>query len=167
MYPAEEWLIIAAALAFSFFCLVYWLWTKGKVRGDLFFWAIFCPALIFFGVLSAVRQYGSTSDQIITFLNALFVWATRTFGLGLTQLFIALLITTLGFVAHYFKSKSQKWYGNVEILVGFLSALFVAGTLTPGNLDLSKWATLAGTTYVIARGLGNRDDALKNANKIA
>jgi hypothetical protein len=43
----------------------------------------------------------------------------------------------------------------VEVVVGFLSALFVAGTLAPGRLDLAKWATLAGTAYVVARGLEN------------
>jgi 4-hydroxybenzoate polyprenyltransferase len=55
-------------------------------------------------------------------------------GLGLTQFFIALFITALGFGAHYFKRKSQKWYGNLEIFVGFLTALFVGGTLKPGSL---------------------------------
>ena len=108
------------------------------------FGAIFCPTIMLFGILAAVKKYGSTSDQIIKFVNAFFVWAIRTVGLGLIQLFIALFITALGFGAHYFKRRSQKWYGNVKILVGFLSALFVAGTLSPGNLDLSKWATLAG-----------------------
>jgi hypothetical protein len=113
MPQVEEWLIIAGLLGFVWFCLVYWLWTKGKVRGDLFFWAIFCPAMIFFGILSAVTKYSDNSDRIIRFVNAFFAWATRTFGLGLTQVFISLLITALGFAAYYFKKKNQKWYGNV------------------------------------------------------
>jgi uncharacterized membrane protein len=159
MYPAEEWLIIALVLSFIFFCLVSWLHTKGKVRGDLFFWAIFCPTVIFFGTLAAVKKYSNTSDQIMKVLNAFFAWAVRTVGLGLTQLFVALFITALGFGAHYFKRKNQRWYGNVEVVVGFLTALFIAGTLKPGSLDLSKWATLAGAAYVIARGLGNREGA--------
>lgn len=136
------------------------------MRGDLFFWAIVCPALIFFGLLEAVQKYSRTSDQIIRLVNAFLDWAIRAIGLGPTQFFISVLIIALGFVAHYFKKKNQKVYGNVEIIVGGLTALVVAGTLRRGNQDLSKWATLAGAAYVIARGLGNRDDAMKDSKTI-
>jgi hypothetical protein len=85
----------------------------------------------------------------------------RQLGLQLTQLLIASLVTGLGIGAYKFKSFNQKWYGVVEVGVGFLSAVFVAGTLTPGKLELAKWATLGGAAYVVQRGLGNYFDGKK------
>jgi hypothetical protein len=87
-------------------------------------------------------------------------------GLGNTQLLIASVIIGLGFVAFWFKLWNKKWYGNVEIAVGILSAVVVARSLGPNRLDLAKWSTLAGCAYIIARGLGNRDDAKKEAEKL-
>jgi hypothetical protein len=164
MHPAEEWLVFAGLCAIVFIVAVYRRYTRRGIRGDLFFWAVFCPTLIFFGTLMLVGKYSNGSDRLIKFVNNLFDWATRTTGLRLTQIAIALIVTVSGSIAHYFKTKNQTWYGNVEIVVGFLTALFVAGTLTPGHLDLSKWATLAGAAYVIARGCGNRQEGKRTAN---
>jgi hypothetical protein len=158
MVPAEKWLIIA------FVCmgLVSYgaskLFKKGKLKGDPFFWVIFCPALTFFLVLGLAGKYTHVSDKIIQFINELLGWGISTLGLGPTQTLVGIVVTAAGFGAHLFKRKNQVFYGNVEIWVGFLSAVFVAGTLTPGNLEPSKWATLAGAAYVVARGFGNRKD---------
>jgi hypothetical protein len=84
-----------------------------------------------------------------------FEWAMRTIGPTLTQLFIAAAITGIGVGAYKFKGKNRKWYGRVEVIVGFLSALAVVRSLGPDKLDLAKWSTLAGCAYVIARGLDN------------
>jgi hypothetical protein len=75
-----------------------------------------------------------------------------------TQLLIAAGVTAGGGLAHLFKTKNKKWYGIVEMVIDFFSAIFVSGTLVPGQLELAKWSTLAGAAYVIARGLGNRAD---------
>jgi 4-hydroxybenzoate polyprenyltransferase len=85
-----------------------------------------------------------------------FNWVLNKLGLQFTQLLIAFLIMGIGTGAYFFKRKNQKWYGIVEILIGFLSAVVVAGSLLPHKLDLAKWATLAGSAYVVARGLENR-----------
>jgi hypothetical protein len=87
-------------------------------------------------------------------------------GLQVTQLLIAAIIITLGIGAFWFKLRNKKWYGIVEIIFGILSAAVVARGLGPNRLDLAKWSTLAGCAYIIARGLGNRDDALKESKKI-
>lgn len=165
MYPAEEWLIIAFACAFFLAYVAYRRFKSGKLRGDTFFWAFFCPAVVFMTILAWAGKYRNASDKIISFVNAFFDWATRTLGLRFTQILIAFVVTALGFGAHVFKQRNQRWYGNVEVVIGFLTAFFVAGTLTPGNLDLSKWATLAGAAYIVARGLGNRKHAADRLNE--
>jgi uncharacterized membrane protein len=164
MYPALQWLIIASLCALLFFAWSYWRFTKGKLHGDIFFWAIFCPTLIFFGVLAGAGKYPNTSDDIMQFVDEFFRWAIRTVGLRFTQVLVALVISALGLGAHYFKTKNQKWYGIVEVIFGTVTAFLVAGTLAPGKLDLSKWATLAGTSYVIARGWGNYGEGKRKVN---
>lgn len=89
-------------------------------------------------------------------LTRVFDWLLSELGLQVTQLLIAGFVAIAGITAYWFKRKNQKWYGMVEIGVGVLSAVFVAGTLTPHKLDLARWSTLAGSAYVIARGLENR-----------
>src|SRR6266550_8367825 len=119
MYPAIEWIIIAALSACVFVYGTYRRFKRGKIKGDLFFWAILCPTLLFFAILSMAGKYANTSDKIIKWVNAFFGWAIRTIGLRTTQILIAILITVLGFVAHYFKMKNQTLYGRVEMVVGF------------------------------------------------
>ena len=70
----------------------------------------------------------------------------------------------LGFGAYHFKKKNQAWYGNVEIFIGFVTAWVIAGTLKPDSIELSKWATLAGSAYVIARGVGNHAEGKDRLN---
>ncbi len=163
MYPGEEWLIFAALCAVGFVIAVYRRHIRRGIRGDLYFWAVFSPTMIFFGILILAGKYANGSDRIIKFVNDLFDRAIGITGLRLTQVGIALIVTALGFAAHYLKKINQLWYGGVEIVVGFFTALFTAGTLTPGHLDGSKCATLAAAAYVIARGLGNRREGKKSA----
>jgi hypothetical protein len=155
MFPAAEWLIIASCCALIFAYVVHRRYKKGKVRGDLFFWSILAPTYVWFGILAWAGKYGYWSDRIIQMLNWFLNGVIRAIGLRLTQVFVALIVMVLGFGAHHFKKRNQVWYGNVEILVGLLTAWVVAGTLKPGNLELSKWVTLAGSAYVIGRGIGN------------
>jgi hypothetical protein len=87
-------------------------------------------------------------------------WLIGKLGPQLTQVIFSGIVALLGLAA-YFKSKNQKWYGIVEIMVGLFSTVVVAGTVAPNRLDLAKWTTLAGSAYVIARGLGNHADDKK------
>ena len=159
MYPAMEWMIIASIAAVIVWYASYRRWSKGKLKGDLFFWSVLCPFYTFLGTLALVGKYEAASNKVIEWLNRFFEWATRTIGLRATQVIIAVGVTFLGFMAHSFKKKNQKWYGRVEMLFGFLTAFIVAGTLSSGTLELARWATLAGAAYVIARGRGNTEEA--------
>jgi hypothetical protein len=108
---------------------------------------------LLFGVLIFVLVYGL--EAIIQWVPRIFAVIVRTFGLKQAQCLTAAIVMVAGILAYYFKGASQRWYGAVEVVVGFLSALLVAGTLTPGHLELAKMSTLAGAAYLIARGLGN------------
>jgi hypothetical protein len=165
MYPAEEWLIVAGACAATFSYLSGKRLAARKLRGDPYFWVILGPALTFLGILALVGKYQYWSDKVIHMINPFFDRVINALGVGLTQFLIALSVCVFGFAAYVFKEKSQKWYGNVELLVGFFTALGVAGTIKPGSFDLSQFATLAGSAYVIARGFGNRAEGKKKAEK--
>jgi hypothetical protein len=104
--------------------------------------------------LLALFQVGA--PDIALKMGHIFGWVMQRLGVRFTHILVAVFVTALGTGAYLFKARNQKWYGMVEVGVGFLSALFVAGTLQPNHLDLAKWATLAGSAYVIARGLENR-----------
>ena len=118
--------------------------------------------LIFFQLAGiVVLEYLVSSTPLPDNVRRVFSWLITKLGLELTQFLIALTVTAIGVAAFSFKRKNKKWYGNVEVIVGILSAFFVARSMGPNKFDLAKWSTLAGCAYVIARGLGNRDDALK------
>lgn len=136
----------------------------GKLRGDPYFWVIATPFLIFMGVLAAAGKYKYWSDKFIQSLNAFFGEINQALGLGATQFLIGVFVCALGIGAYLFKKASQKWYGNVEVVVGVVTALIVAGTFKAGTLELSKCATLAGSAYVIARGLENRSKGKQTKN---
>jgi uncharacterized membrane protein YkvI len=108
---------------------------------------------LLFGVIIFVLLYGLVAT--VEWVPRIFAVIVRVFGLKQAQCLIAAIVMIAGILAYYFKGATQRWYGAVEVVVGFLSALLVAGTLTPGHLELAKMSTLAGAAYLIARGLGN------------
>ena len=75
------------------------------------------------------------------------------------KVLIGMLVIALGCGAHFFKMKSKLRYGQVEILFGAFSAASISGGLG-ANETLSQWIGLAGSAYVVARGLNNWSDAL-------
>jgi hypothetical protein len=117
-------------------------------------------SIVVLGAMAATVLRGASESGVQQIQRAL-EWVMRKLGLQVTQLLIAFIVTGFGIGAYKFKSFNQKWYGIVEVVVGFLSAVFVAGTLTPGTLELAKWATLGGAAYVVQRGLGNYFDGKK------
>ena len=79
---------------------------------------------------------------------------------------IAFFIIGAGTVAHWYKRRNQFRYGLVEIVFGSSSAFAIALGMD-SSLDFAKWASLVGAGYVIARGLGNRYDAIHKLAKAA
>src|ERR1700686_2246993 len=97
--------------------MVYRLHKVGRIRGDLFFWAILGPFYVWLGILAWAGKYGYWSDKIIQALNGVLSWVIRAIGIRLTQILVAMIFTALGFGAAHFKKRNQLWYGNIEILV--------------------------------------------------
>jgi hypothetical protein len=105
------------------------------------------------------------------------IHAGYTFGPGLLRAYgtslplfwfrttVAVAALVIGWGAHYFKLRNQQHYGTVEIIFGAVSAFKVVETLDPRELVLSQWAALVGAVYIIARGLGNRQDAGAKARR--
>jgi hypothetical protein len=74
---------------------------------------------------------------------------------------LAVAIITIGAGAHVFKSRNKLRYGQTEVLFGGASAVKIATGMRPGESLFSQWVALAGAAYVVARGLNNWSDALK------
>jgi hypothetical protein len=74
---------------------------------------------------------------------------------------LAIVIIAIGAGAHVFKSRNRLRYGQTEVLFGGASAVKIATGMHPGESLFSQWVALAGAAYVVARGLNNWSDALK------
>lgn len=83
-------------------------------------------------------------------------WLTTMAG----RFAIAVAVLAFGMFAHWFKSKDKLRYGQVEVVFGALSVISVANGISPKDVLFSKWVALAGSAYVVARGLNNWSDAL-------
>ncbi len=149
-------------LAFLFIAILayvgvaLWVWQKGRTERSENLKNTLRVVIVIVG--SSLQP---ATGRITSIVQHAFEWVMQVLGLQLTQLLIAAAITAVGIGAHKFKQANKKWYGTVEVVVGFVSAVVVAKSLGPNTLDLAKWSTLAGCAYVIARGLGNRADAKK------
>ena len=146
------------------FCAGRKVFLSRRVPGDAFFWSVLLPACVFFVILSWAGRHSNISDKFIHSVNAFLDWVAHKLGLGFTRFLLFLFTVIIGFLAQFFKSKNQRWYGAVEIGVGCLTAYIVAGTFTPANLELAKCVTLSGAAYVIARGIGNYRDGKRRLN---
>jgi hypothetical protein len=106
-------------------------------------------------VVSAAGFYAAQhGSEIIEFLF-------RVLGPTKVAILAVVVVIVGGGFAFWFKRRSQLMYGAVEMLFGCLSALSVALTLAPGKSLIAQWASLAGSAYVIARGLSNVSDGMK------
>ena len=78
-------------------------------------------------------------------------------NLHLTHVILSVSVIILGIGAFAFKKKSRKWYGLVEIIVAWFTAVSISTRITQGQLDLTTVMSLAGTIYIVSRGLDNID----------
>ena len=65
-----------------------------------------------------------------------------------------------GVLAHWFKQKDPLFYGHIKIFYGTASAVGIAAGLSPREALFSRWVALAGSAYVVARGLNNWSESL-------
>jgi len=85
-------------------------------------------------------------------------------GLHLTQFLAAAIVIGLGWVAYLFKRSNKLWYGMVEMFFGASSAIAIVTSVNFtavefSKLSLAQFAALAGSAYIVARGLNNYHDA--------
>jgi hypothetical protein len=110
---------------------------------------LFVAIMLAFIVVRGAIRYGP----------GVFSFCYRIFGLYGAQGGVALLVVLVGFAAHRFKQKRQRWYGLTEVAFGAVSGVSICFRLAPGASMFSQWAALVGCTYVIARGLNNIAEA--------
>jgi hypothetical protein len=94
--------------------------------------------------------------------------ATHEVLLGSTEIrvILALVVVLLGVSAHVFKRKNKLRYGQLEVLVGVISAFGIATGVAAGQSLFSRGIALVGAAYVVARGLNNWSEELEqNGNK--
>jgi hypothetical protein len=84
-------------------------------------------------------------------------------NLRLIHVILSFSVLILGIGAFVFKKKSRKWYGLVEIIVAWFTAVSISTRIVQGQLDLTTVMSLAGTIYIVSRGLDNIDYADENA----
>jgi len=108
-----------------------------------------------------LRILTGTSASVAFCYAALWTLPRIDWLLGIVQfpLLLAFLTILLGVGAHVFKKKNKLRYGQVEVLVGMLSAVGIA-TAT-GQSVFAQSMSLAAAAYVVARGLNNWDEQLE------
>lgn len=82
-------------------------------------------------------------------------------GLYGLRIVVGIGVVLFGFWAWQFKQTDVFAYGVAEVLFAGLSGAYVAAGLTPGDIVLSQWTTLIASAYVVARGVGNISDGMK------
>ena len=102
-------------------------------------------------VAGAAAKKGVDSHALPHFVNRI--------GIHKTQAIIALVAISLGWLAHYFKTRWQYRYGVAEVCFAAVSAWNLAHGLSTQEALLSRWVALIASAYIAARGLGNIADA--------
>ncbi len=81
-------------------------------------------------------------------------------GLQEVQLGAAIVTVLLGCGAHWFKRINQLRYGICEVLFGIATAFESSKALVQHSPPLAVWIALAGSAYIVERGLNNRREAV-------
>jgi hypothetical protein len=76
-------------------------------------------------------------------------------NIGRIHAWIGLGVVAVGLGAAIFKKKNRELYGLVEIVVAWFTATTISMRLLSPNHDLSTWASLAGSAYIVSRGIEN------------
>lgn len=92
-------------------------------------------------------------------VTRLYGWLVANLGLHRTQFLAATVAVGLGVLAYLFKLSNKLYYGMCEITFGFVAAWSVSRGLDVSNMTLSQFVGLAGSAYIVARGLGNCREA--------
>ena len=108
-------------------------------------------------VVALIGKFGAS--PIEHYVTEAYIVAVRVIGLYGTQFLIGAGIVSLGLFAHWFKGKNQRLYGIIEVLFGSLSAFAIAFSLPSDNISLTEYASLVGSSYVVARGMSNMSEA--------
>jgi hypothetical protein len=107
--------------------------------------------------VALIGKFGAS--PIEHYVTRAYIVAVRVIGLYGTQFLIGSGIVSLGLFAHWFKARNQRLYGIVEVLFGSLSAFAIAFSLSSDNISLTEYASLIGSSYVVARGVNNMSEA--------
>jgi len=107
--------------------------------------------------VALVGKFGAS--PIEHYITQAYIAAVGVIGLYGTQFLIGAGIVSLGLFAHWFKGKNQRVYGIIEVLFGSLSAFAIAFSLPGDQISLTEYASLIGSSYVVARGMNNMSEA--------
>jgi len=108
------------------------------------------------GALAAIVSLtGGVVVLLYPYGRELFVKILAAIGLRLTQLFVGLGVMVIGVGAYIFKVKRQSAYGVVEIMFAGVASVIAAKQLTTTAAPAAALATLAGSVYVVSRGMSN------------
>ena len=156
--PTPSWLqAIAYAAVAAYFAVTGF--REYKRRGRLVY-RDFASALI-------VTLMGAVAVLNVTRLTGVGPKIVSVLGVHLTQLLAVLIVVLFGWAAHVCLScRNQLLYGCVEVAFGTLSAMAVVTrgnfqALQFANLGLAQCVALAGSVYVVARGLNNYSEAVE------
>lgn len=108
-----------------------------------------------------LRILAGTASSAAFIYVALWTLPYISWLLDLTEFPLLLTFSAifLGVAAHVFKKQNKLRYGQVEVLVGMLTAVGIA--FTTGQSVFAKLISLAAAGYVVARGLNNWDEHLE------
>ncbi len=110
----------------------------------LFAIAQVAPFLLLFNEARVVRLYG---------------WMVANLGLHRIQILAGVATIGLGVLTFFFKLRNKMYYGMCEVTFGFVAAWSVSRGLNIPNITLAQFVGLAGSAYIVARGLGNCSEA--------
>ena len=115
-------------------------------------WLAFRIALIYWAVVGLSWGFWAEFDR----LNIRIIHIVA--GIG---------VLVIGMGAFLFKKRSRKWYGVVEVAFAWFTAVSITTKMAPGRVDLPTWVGLAGTAYVVSRGLENIENGTDDLGKAA
>jgi len=108
-----------------------------------------------------LRGLAGTASSIAFLYVALRILPYISWLLDLTEfpLIFSVSAIFLGVAAHVFKKQNKLRYGQVEVLVGMLTAIGIS--YKTGESVFARFLSLAAAGYVVARGLNNWDEYLE------
>lgn len=97
-------------------------------------------------------------------VTRLYGWLVTNLGLHRTQFLAGTVTVGLGVLAYLFKLRNKMYFGLCEVTFGFVAAWSVSRGLDVPNITLAQFVGLAGSAYIVARGLGNCHEARSSSD---